>query len=382
MSLVLALDASNISSGGGLTHLNQLLSAASPAGSGISRVHIWASRDTGQKLPQRDWLIVHTPDWCNAGLMRRLCAQQWVLPGMIKRAACDVLFSPGGTLPAYSFIPMVTMSQNMLPFEPERALLFGRWSWMRQKMRLLRFSQGRSFGYAQGVIFLTHYAHKVISDLVGLQCASAVIPHGIESRFVMTPRPKRYTPISTDQPLRLLYVSIQMPYKHHLEVMSAIAQLRKQGLAVTLDMVGDNPGAYGDAVRCKRMELDPYQTFLRDLGYVDFERLHHLYRQADAFIFASSCENLPNILIEAMAAGLPVACSSRGPMPEILGDAGIYFNPESVESIEKAIAQLADDADLRIDLAKRAWARAQGYSWERCAQETFDFVSKIALQCR
>lgn len=381
MSLVLALDASNISSGGGLTHLNQLLSAAKPADSGVSRVHIWASRETAKKLPRKKWLVVHTPDWCNAGLLRRIFAQQCVLPGMVERAGCDVLFSPGGTLPARSAVPMLTMSQNMLPFELDRAALFGRWSWMRLKMRLLRFSQGRSFSRAQGVIFLTQYAHDAITKaLGGLLGATVVIPHGIEPRFVMPPRLQGFARSFTDQPFRLLYVSIQMPYKHHLEVMNAVAQLRDHGLAVTLHMVGANAGVYGEAVRCKRMQLDPDQTFLQDVGHVDFERLHDLYRQADAFIFASSCENLPNILIEAMAAGLPIACAQRGPMPEVLGDAGVYFDPERPPSIAQAIARLADDPDLRAQLAQRAWQLAQAYSWERCAQETFNFVAQVARQ--
>ena len=54
------------------------------------------------------------------------------------------------------------------------------------------------------------------------------------------------------------------------------------------------------------------------------------YHSADAFLFASSCENLPNILIEAMSAGLPIACSSIEPMPTVLEEAGIYFTPNNI----------------------------------------------------
>lgn len=375
----LGIDASNISSGGGLTHLVQLLSATNLAASGAERVHVWASESTAQKLPRRDWLVLHTPSWCNAGLIRRMLAQQFVLPGMVRRAGCDVLFSPGGTLPSHCQVPMVTMSQNMLPFEPDRAALFGRWSWMRLKMRLLRISQSKSFRRAQGVIFLTQYAQDVVTDaLGGLRGAAALIPHGIEPRFVMYPRPQRSAQVLANEPLRLLYVSIQMPYKHHLELMQAVAQLRQQGRPVVLQMVGGHAGAYAQAVQRQRLALDPEQSFLQDLGHVDYERLHVLYQRADVFVFASSCENLPNILIEAMAAGLPIACSKRGPMPEVLGDAGAYFDPESPVSIAQAIAQLGDVADLRAELAQRAWQRAQAYSWERCAQDTLDFVKLIA----
>ena len=274
---------------------------------------------------------------------------------------------------------MVTMSQNMLPFEPDRAALFGRWSWMRLKMRILRFSQGRSFKRAQGVIFLTQYAQDAVTKaLGGIRGLTALVPHGIEQRFVMQPRAQRSQQALVQAPLQLLYVSIQDPYKHHVELMQAVAQLRAQGRSVVLRMVGANTQPYAVAVQHQRLLLDPDGVFLQDFGHVNFEQLHELYQQADVFVFASSCENLPNILIEAMAAGLPIACAQRGPMPEVLGDAGVYFDPESPDTIAQAIAALADDPDLRAQLAQRAWQMAQAYSWERCARETLDFVGQVA----
>jgi glycosyltransferase involved in cell wall biosynthesis len=376
-----AIDASNISSGGGLTHLVKMLSSAQPMYSGVAHVHVWASASTVDKLPKSDWLVIHTPRWCNAGLLSRMLAQQIMLPSLINLAGCSVLFSLSGTLPVFCQVPMVTISQNMLPFEPDRAALFGFWSWLNLKMRLLRLSQGTSFRRAQGIIFLTQYAQKIVTTAEGgISGATALIPHGIESRFFMRPRPQRVAVNSDDRPLRLLYVSIQAPYKHHIELMEAIAELRLQERSVLLQMVGSNAGVYGKVVRRKRMQLDPKYSYLQDLGPIDFDDLHKLYNQADVFVFASSCENLPNILIEAMAAGLPIACSNRGPMPEILGDAGVYFDPESPKSISQAIAELVDDPVLRSHLAYRAFQRAQTFSWQRCARESFDFVAKVALQ--
>jgi len=379
----LAVDACNISGGGGLTHLIHMLKAVVCADINFMNIHIWTSSATARKLPKRDWLVVHTPDWCNAGLLRRMLGQQLLLPALVKQAGCEVLFSPGGTLPALSLVPMVTMSQNMLPFEPDRAALFGRWSWMRLKMRLLRIIQGRSFRRAQGVIFLTHYAQKAVTGaLGGLRGLTVLVPHGIETRFVMAPRPQKDVWENDGHALRLLYVSIQMPYKHHVQLMDAVAQLFKQGRPIVLQMVGGNAGPYAELVRRKRLALDPDGVYLQDLGHVDFDRLHELYRKVDAFVFASSCENLPNILIEAMAAGLPIACSERGPMPEVLGDAGVYFDPEVPLSIASAIQKLGDDAPLRAQLAERAWQKAQAYSWARCARETLNFVSQVAQHAK
>jgi glycosyltransferase involved in cell wall biosynthesis len=89
---------------------------------------------------------------------------------------------------------------------------------------------------------------------------------------------------------------------------------------------------------------------------------------------------MPNILIESMAAGLPIACSERGPMPEVLGDAGIYFDPEQPASIADAVRRLALDPGLRAEKAAAASKAASQFSWSRCADETFDFLASVAAQ--
>ena len=93
------------------------------------------------------------------------------------------------------------------------------------------------------------------------------------------------------------------------------------------------------------------------------------------FIFASSCENLPIILLEAMASHLPIACSNRLPMPEVLGDTGVYFDPEDITSITNALRELLVSSELRKVKAKKAKERSIQYTWGRCANDTFEFLS-------
>ncbi|MBX9870537.1 MAG: glycosyltransferase family 4 protein [Burkholderiaceae bacterium] len=378
--LHLGIDASNIRQGGGVTHLSQLLSAADPAAAGIERITVWAARSTAAALPARPWLEVRSPAWLEAGMPRRMFGQQFQLAGELKQAGCGVLFSPGGTLPLWCSIPMVTMSQNMLPFEPAEALRFGRWSGMRLKMWMLRRMQGRSFRRADGVIFLTRYAQQeVCRFLGGVKGRTALIPHGIENRFVQPPRLQqgvdRYSP---EQPFRFLYVSILMPYKHQMEVALAISLLRGEGLPVAMRFVGGDWGDCGREFRRLLQRLDPDGEYLHWVGGVPFDQLSDVYREADAFVFASSCENLPNVMIEAMASGLPIASSNRGPMSEVLEGAGIYFDPEVPESIAEALRRLIHNVELRTQLAASAWQKGQSYSWVRCARETLEFIAETA----
>lgn len=378
--LHLGIDASNIRLGGGVTHLSQLLAAGEPGSEGIARVTVWACASTAAQLPKRSWLRVLSPEWAEASMWRRGVGQQRRLPAELQAERCDVLFSPGGTLPGRCPVPSVTMSQNMLPFEPEEAMRFGRFSPMRLKMRLLRATQGRSFRQADGVIFLTRYAQDAVSAaLGGLRGQTALIPHGVEPRFFREPRsPRSLAACSPEAPFRVLYVSIMMPYKHQIEAVRAVGRLRAQGVPVALTLVGAPWGRYGDAVKAECARFDPQQAFLHVLGALPFADLHRRYGEADAFLFPSSCENLPNILLEAMAAGLPIASARSGPMPEVLGDAGVYFDPTSDAEMAAALLTLAEDADLRQTLAANAHERAQAYSWGKCAEQTFAFIAQVA----
>jgi glycosyltransferase involved in cell wall biosynthesis len=75
-----------------------------------------------------------------------------------------------------------------------------------------------------------------------------------------------------------------------------------------------------------------------------------------------------------MAGGLPIACSDRGPMPEVLRDGGTYFDPEDSASIADAVAGIIGDAGVRETIARRAKELSAGYSWARCAGETWTFL--------
>ena len=139
-------------------------------------------------------------------------------------------------------------------------------------------------------------------------------------------------------------------------------------------------GAYAPAMARLNETLqliDPEARFIRYRGIVPHEEMHGLYAVADINVFASSCENMPNILLEGMASGLPIACSNRGPMPEVLGDAGVYFDPEQPDEIAEAIRTLIESSELRLEKAQAAYERAQQFSWARCADETLRFLAQI-----
>jgi len=120
-----------------------------------------------------------------------------------------------------------------------------------------------------------------------------------------------------------------------------------------------------------------HRSFIRYCGPLAYSKLPELYSRSDAAVFASTCENMPNILVEKMAAGLPVACSNRGVMPEVFGGSGPTFDPESLESVTAALEKLVGDADLRRESARLSHARSEAFSWERCARETLNLLVSV-----
>ncbi len=376
--MILGIDASNIRGGGGVTHLAELLNAGDFQEAGFSKLIVWGGRETLEKIADGPYIEKIEVSLLNKILPYRIFWQVFLFSAAAKKMGCDILFIPGGSF-ITSFRPIVTISQNLLPFAAKELFRFG-WSCKTLKLLLLRYSQTRSFKRASGVIFLTKYAKNAVHEITGgLSSPMAIIPHGLDKRFFSAPKvQKSIDQYSEQRPLKILYVSIVDVYKHQWHVAEAVAQLKMQGFTICLDLIGP---AYPPAL--KRLQatlrrLDPCARFLKYLGPVSYHELHQQYAAADLCVFASSCENLPNILLEGMASGLPIACSNLGPMPEVLGSAGIYFNPESPEDIAKALMQLIESPQLRHEKAWQSFQLAKQYSWERCAQETFQFLSHVA----
>jgi glycosyltransferase involved in cell wall biosynthesis len=375
--VILGIDAFNISAGGGVTHLAELLGAADPVSHGFHRVIIWSSTNTLEKINNSAWLTKVCDPLLDQGLPYRVYWNRFRQRKLARRSNCDVVFLPGGSGES-GFAPIVTMSQNMLPFEWQELKRYGG-SMYTIKLLLLRWAQCRIFRKADGVIFLSQYARDAVTQVIGeLRGDCPIIPHGINARFVKPPRIQRPLDEFTEsRPCRVLYVSIVDVYKHQWHVAEAIAILRNECIPVVLELVG--PPARGmNQLRRAMRKLDPSETFIVYRGAVPYASLDAIYAEADVCVFASSCENMPNILLEGMAAGLPIACSRMGPMPEVLGEAGIYFDPEDARSIAQSLRELIGSHGLRARLSRAAFKRAQSYSWKRCAHDTFSFLARIA----
>ena len=141
----------------------------------------------------------------------------------------------------------------------------------------------------------------------------------------------------------------------------------RHGLAQRLVVVGRLPPS-----------MRPDQTAgVVATGYLSEAELAGVLGGADALVFPSLYEGFGLPVLEAMAAGVPVVCSNATAIPEVAGDAAIYFDPRDVEDMASKMAVVARDQGLRDDLAAKGRARAASFGWERAARETLAIYGRV-----
>jgi len=370
--MILAIDASRNRSGGAIAHLIGILTYADPKKFGIKKIHVWSYRKLLSALPKHYWLEIHNPHELEKGIFSQVYWQYFKFRKELNRYKCDILLNTdAGTIGRFK--PNVTMSRDMLSYEKnEMKRYIYTLSWIR--LWVLRYIQNNSFKNASGVIFLTNYAADVIQSYCGSLKNIQIIPHGIHEIFRTIDRDEKSTSLINQRIIHCLYVSNALPYKHQWNVIKAISFLRNKGYKVELKLVGVGIGPSQHLIDKAAAKFDPLNNFIKQHDFVDNSQLVPYLEEADIFIFASSCENMPVTLIEAMASKIPIACSNIGPMPEILKDGGEYFNPEKPDEIAKAVEKLIINESERKNYVKRSTELASFFSWKRCSDETFFFL--------
>ena len=369
--LTVGIDASRNRSGGAKAHLLGILSEVNPLNYGIKEVHLWAPDSLLNELENHSWLIKHSPKELQQSLIKQIWWQATKLSYEAKSVGCDIMFTTDAST-FCRFKPMIVLSQDMLSYESGAMKSYG---YTKQRLRLLAilFIQNYAFRFSDGVIFLTEYASKVIQKSTGLLNRVKCIPHGVGLNF----RSLQFNhtwPNDSIEPIRCVYISNTEMYKHQWVVVQALSILRAHGHNITLQLIGGGEGKAQKLLDESINKYDPKASFVEVIDFISHDNVPEYLSKSNIFIFASSCENMPITLIEGMASGLPIACSDRGPMPEVLEDGGVYFNPEDCKSIVLAIEKIIYDHLLRKYISKRAKKLSNKYSWNRCADQTWAFI--------
>lgn len=173
----------------------------------------------------------------------------------------------------------------------------------------------------------------------------------------------------------ITYIGSEMPRKNFETLIKAFAKLKQKLPNVKLVKVGEEqwPGM-----------REKHKKLIKQLGLNDFvifkdyvEDLPKEYNKADLFVFPSLYEGFGLPPLEAMACGCPVVCSNATSLPEVGGDAVLYFNPNDSDELADKIYKVLTDKKLKNKLVKKGLARAKQFSWEKCAKETIKVYREL-----
>ena len=374
----LGIDASRCRSGGAIEHLKGLLSASDPRHYDIGTVHLWSYRKLLDLIPDRPWLQKHSSSHLEHGYFRQAIWQRFLLARELRKHGCSMLFTADASTFS-NYYPSIVLNQDLLAFEPG---IFESYGFGLDKVRLfvIRHLQLEANRSAIGSIYLTQYAKQTMSPLIGGQKTAAVIPHGFESTIAENTRPIHDQDRRANSSFKLLYVSPFSLFKNQWNVVLAVRALRDRGLDVELTLIGGGSGIGRDLLNNALAITDPAGSFIKVREQVPHHSVLEALRNADAFVFASRCEAFGIALLEAMAAGLPIAASNRSSISETLQDGGIYFDPDDPISIADSLERLIADRPLCTSLSARARELASRYSWANTANATWGFIRDSKLQ--
>jgi len=374
----IAINALSAVAGGGVTYLNQLFKHLSEIDE--KNEYLIITTKKGKKVLYADYknFCVLSFKIPSLSIVTRLLWEQLYLWYILKKYRADVLYSPANIGLIFQSFPTIVMIQTVAPFDYE--MIKKQNLYYRLKFNLLRILTSLSIKKARNVIFISDKARKELSHYYKLQKDNtSLIYHGRSEIFKPDLDSSRLMEIKQKYGLDefILYVSNIYKYKNFFELIHAFSLIKEQvNPGLKLALVGKSfDDQYTEALKTlvSSKGLEDRVIFF---GHISYEELPYFYAMCRLFLYPSTCENCPNILIEAMACGAPILSSNIEPMPEICQDAAVYFDPFNPRDIaEKIQTTLTNDTLIR-DLKRLSLRRASYFSWEDTARKTLQVFEK------
>jgi len=296
----------------------------------------------------------------------RLLWEQLVLPWRALAHRVEVLFNPGFTAPALATCPCVTMFHDL---QHRRHPEFFRWF----DLPFWRFFLGMAARRSRLILVNSEATRDDLLRYYGLGADRVrLTPLGVDPAFFQLAPGRAQT-----QPQQyLLCASTLHPHKNLARLVRAWARVTARHAEFRLVLAGLK-GFHTRAIERLIADLALGDRVILT-GWVPRLRLYELFQGAYGFIYPSLFEGFGMPVLEALAAGIPTACSDIEPLRSLAGEAALLFDPHSEEAIEAAMTALIEDAPLRAQLAQRGPRQAARYSWRRTAELTLAALEEAA----
>ena len=319
-------------------------------------------------MPEHGEALVHAPS--AAKISPRLkyysLREQIELPRLLARHKIDLLHSPHFLLPLVRPCPAVATIHDVVYLAcardlPSRA---GRLYYRTMMHACSRLA-------ARVITDSEHSKNEIVRYLGSDPAKIEVIYPGVDQQFSLITDPARIDAVRSRYGLDrdyILCVGIYKPRKNHTGLLRAFRHVLEGGVSAQLVIAG--PMAEGEAVlRRPAAELGVLDRVVFT-GFVDEPGLRALYSAARVCVCPSMYEGFGFTVLEAMACGTPVVCSSTTSLPEVAGEAALFFDPHRPEEMASQLLRAYSDAALRESLIERGWLNVKRFSWAETARQT------------
>jgi glycosyltransferase involved in cell wall biosynthesis len=327
-----------------------------------TEVHVFVSRDAPKQLREASW--ASDVRWTTlptrvAGPPLHVPVQFAGLPPIALARGLDVLHSPANTGPVIT--PGLASVISLLDLIwLHRA---AEWEASPRVHRRMRMLVNHCVRHADRVFAISNAAAEDFVRTLGVPRERIdVTPLGVRPPSTARPTPQEElrTRLDLGQACVVLCVAQKRPYKNLQSLVRALTELDEN---VVLVLPG-SPTAYEAELRALADELGVARR-VRFPEWLSDTELDGLYALASAFVLPSLIEGFGLPVLEAMARGVPVACSNVSALPEVVGEAALLFEPQRQDEVTAAIRRLLDDRGLADRLVARGHERVKAFTWQR-----------------
>lgn len=250
-----------------------------------------------------------------------------------------------------------------------------------QGERMMRIQIKRGLAKVQKIVAASEFLRN---DLIGLgidESKIEIIHNGIDHRLFfpqlqIDAETVNIKPFAIKRPYFIYGSRLSGPEKKHIELIKAFALFKEHTKAPHRLVIAGAEGQSSEEVH-RAASLSPAASDIFLTGFFPHESFPLLYAGADACIFPSVNEGVGLPILEAMATGIPVACAASGALPEMGGEAALYFDSNNIEEVASAMEKIVSDSAFRETMVASGLRRARHFSWETTVSETIEVMKKI-----
>jgi glycosyltransferase involved in cell wall biosynthesis len=300
--------------------------------------------------------------------LREQVAIPWAAKG------CDLLHVPHYNAPLLHRGPMLVSILDLIHItDPVYSRSVRSWVYARPMLNLVARK-------AEHIVTLSEYSKAQIVERLGVRAEKVTAIHcGVNGKFRCVDPKEAHAAVSEAlgiQEQYILFVGSLKPHKNISTLLQAFMLLRQHhDIRQRLLIVGDDARWKSVLVEeCSRLGILENTTFV---PFVSQELLPKVYAGADLLVMPSTIEGFGLPVLEAMASGTPVVCSRAASLPEVAGDAALYFDPASAEELVQRIEELLKSRELHESLRAKGLERAKHFTWEESTRKHVELYHRL-----